>query len=575
MSEMTDAALMETGADALVDELQRGGVEYVFANVGTDYPAIIEAFARRRAAGLPTPKVVLCQHEVVAIAAAAGYAQATGRVQAVFVHVDVGTANLGGMLHNVNRGHIGVVIISGQSPWTTNGELPGSRSNPVQYWQDIPDQMGIVRPYTRWSYEVKTALNVRQLVRRALRVAGAPLGGPVYLMAAREPLAQEVAVSESASPRDYRPVQTVPAPEAMDTLAGLIRDAQAPLIVTSYLGRDPLAVPALVEFAEDWAVPVVEVSSDVLNFPRDHELHAGSDAAALLPGADLIVVLDCDMPWLPLRAQAGPRSRVVHVDADVEKLDIGLIDVEADLVVQASGAATLRALRERLHEERSSRAEQIRQRRHRVRRAGRDFRANLVATPTQGPGIAPRLVAEALGRLLDEDAILMDESISSQKYTRLLTGRNRPGTYFGPGGSSLGWGLGAGLGAKLAHPERDVVVAVADGAFVFGAPSAVYWGARKYGAAFLTVVFNNSAWEAVEIATAEQYPGGTAVAQGEFMADLTPNIDLVGVAAASGGAWGVRVEDAAHLDEALSQALEQVRAGIPAVVEVRVQVGSR
>src|SRR5215211_6592451 len=131
---------VETGAEELIAALSEHGVRYIFANLGTDYPALVEAFARARSQGYRMPEVIICQHEIVAVSAAQAFAQVTREPQAVFVHVDVGTANMGGTIHNAARGRTPVFVFAGQSPWTTRGEALGSRTNPVQFIQDAPDQ---------------------------------------------------------------------------------------------------------------------------------------------------------------------------------------------------------------------------------------------------------------------------------------------------------------------------------------------------------------------------------------------------------------------------------------------------
>src|SRR5690606_20358076 len=190
MSEVPPRAA--TAAALLIDALRRAGVRYLFANFGSDHPAIMEALAADRERGLQAPAVVLCPHEYVALSAAHGYAAVTGEPQAVFVHTDVGTANLGGAVHNAARSRVPVFIFAGLTPYTLEGELPGTRNSYVNALQDIPDQQSLVRPYVKWSYDIRTGRNVPQLVLRALQLATSQPAGPVYLTGAREVLAEVV-----------------------------------------------------------------------------------------------------------------------------------------------------------------------------------------------------------------------------------------------------------------------------------------------------------------------------------------------------------------------------------------------
>ena len=114
-----------TGGAALLDALAQAGVDYLFANFGSDHPAIVEALAFARKSGRPCPKLITCPNEMVALTCAQGYAQITGKGQAVLVHVDCGTQALAGAVHNVSRGRNPVLIFAGASPYTQEGELKG------------------------------------------------------------------------------------------------------------------------------------------------------------------------------------------------------------------------------------------------------------------------------------------------------------------------------------------------------------------------------------------------------------------------------------------------------------------
>src|SRR4051812_32301868 len=262
-------------ADAFLDCLVANGVERVFANIGTDYPALVEAFARRAALGRPSPAVILAQHENVALAAAHAAAQLTGRPQVVFVHVDVGTQNLGGEVHNAARSRVPVVIFAGLSPWTAAGELRGSRDHWIQTYQDTRDQAGIVRPFVKWNYELRTAANLERAVQRAFRIAQSAPRGPVYLMAAREVLEQPASDLAPEPERAAPAPLGIPDPATLGWIADALLAARRPLIVTGDAGRQPAAVGELVRLAEALDAPLVQSYPGSMNFPTDHPLHLG------------------------------------------------------------------------------------------------------------------------------------------------------------------------------------------------------------------------------------------------------------------------------------------------------------
>src|SRR5439155_14885984 len=103
---------------------------------------------------------------------------------------------------------------------------------------------------------------------------------------------------------------------AVAAAAGSLAAARNPLIVTADAGRDHAAVPALAEFAERFAIPVIEHRLRYVSLPADHPCHLGYDPTPLLDDADAILVIDCDVPWTPSRQAPSPDCRIVHIGID-------------------------------------------------------------------------------------------------------------------------------------------------------------------------------------------------------------------------------------------------------------------
>ena len=223
---------MYTVSAAILDALHEAGVSYIFANLGSDHPAFIESIAEARGTGRPLPRLITCPNEMTALSAAHGFAQITGRAQAVLVHVDCGTLSLGGAIHNAAKGRVPVLIFAGESPITQGGEMRGSRNEFIHWIQDVFDQPGIVRGYVKYNYQIRTGANAKQMVHRALQFAYSDPQGPVYLTAAREILELE-ASSAPIDPADYAPPR--PSPIAASDAASLVEElitARRPLIVS-------------------------------------------------------------------------------------------------------------------------------------------------------------------------------------------------------------------------------------------------------------------------------------------------------------------------------------------------------
>lgn len=560
-----------TGAELLLRSLVKEGLDFVFANIGTDYAPIVEALARMRRDGMTVPELVLCQHETVALAAAHGYAAAVGRAQAVFVHADVGTINLGGALHNVMRARVPVVIIAGLSPITTRGELAGSRSSEVQYLQDVPDQTGIVRQYVKWDAELRTAENIPQMIARAFQVANSEPTGPVYVLAPREPLEAEV-VDDRQHKTLPTPCPNVPTDEALEPVVEWLVAARFPIILTSYLGRDPAAVVMLRRLSDAAGVGVLDVGPfSRTNFETGHAHYLGTCPSPLLTQADLVLVVDVDVPWIPDREAVPPDCRVVHLDIDPVKATIRLADVPSDYLLQGHAGPTLARLTgmldgrlsSRTVDERSARLRQL----HVQWDERREHNGRIMAAEA---ALEPAAVAAAIDRLLGDEGIILSEAISNNGSMIPQYRRGGQRRLYGSGGGSLGWGGGAALGIKKAFPDEDVVWVCGDGTFVFSVPTAVFWGARRYGTPFLTVILDNAGWNAIKTSTIDQHPNGVAQQQDDFPSSFWPEADLTRVAA-SAGAHTWRVERADELEAALRSGLEATRQGDAAVVSVRLR----
>ncbi|MCR2764298.1 thiamine pyrophosphate-requiring protein [Microbacterium sp. zg.B48] len=570
-------AQLPSTAALLLETLREAGVRYLFANFGSDHPAIIEALAADRERGIEAPAVVICPHEYTALSAAHGYAAATGEPQAVFIHTDVGTANLGGAVHNAARARVPVFIFAGLTPFTLEGELPGSRNTHINHLQDAPDQHALVRQYVKWNYDIRTGRNVPQLVHRALQIAASAPAGPVYLTGAREVLAEEVPRPE-VMPQQWTAIAPVPAPH--DLVDELIRDLQAsrtPVIVTTYLGRSQTSVAKLVDVAERLGVPVVEYNAEVLSFPYDHLLHLGDDPHPVIADADLIVAIDTDAPWLAGSGRPRAGSKVFVINEDPLQQSIPLWYVPADRFIRADSGVVLDQILARLPSapEVDPRA---RQRTESAAVRGREMRErwhDAVHADLAAGRLTPASVSHVLAGLIDHNTIVLNEAISEAPTVWKHLPRREAGTVFGNRGTSLGWSGGGALGVKLANPDRTVVSIVGDGTFFFSVPSSTYWVAERYGIPVLTVVLDNGGWNATKRNLTRQHAGQSADRNDRYWVNLQQSADFPAIAAAAGNAWGETVTEFHALHDALQTGLAKVAEGVPAVISVRLEPISR
>ena len=561
-------------AEAYVRALMAQGVDCLFMNPGTDTIPIQEALSKLEQLGQPVPRTVLCLFELVALAAAHGYYQATGRPQAVLVHVDVGTQNLGGMLHNAQRGRAAVLISAGRTPYTADSSVRGTRDTYIHWLQEQFDQHGIVRNFVKWDYELRRPEQMGEVIARGFQIAASDPAGPVYLTLPREVLMTEV--SDVKLPGL---AQTPPArlgagdPDALRDIAVHLVQSERPVVLTSTSGRTKLGFDALVRLAELLALPIVE-RRERTNFPTTHPLHQGYVPGPFVETADLILVVDSDVPYIPTQVTPRADATIVQIDLDPVKERIPLWSFPLTHAVRADSARALEFIAshatELLTGETRQRIEARRAEltaRHNERRATR--RAAALAT-----GDARAISAEWLGYCLGQfqrnapDCVFVDESLTSHAAVWNHLDTDEPGTMFGSGGSSLGWGLGAALGIKLAKPARPVVLVVGDGSFVFGEPLAALWASQMNQAPVLVVIFNNGCYNANKAPLISAYPQGYSVQGSRFVGtDLVPSprYDLL---AAVVGAVGERVEAPDQVLPALHRGLDHVRSGRSVILDV-------
>lgn len=566
---------LATGAELLIQALRDAGVTHLFVNFGSDHPAIIEALARDRENGVVSPRVIVCPHEYSALSAAHAYAAATGEAQAVFVHTDVGTANLGGAVHNAARSRAPVFIFAGLTPYTLEGELPGGRNTHVNHLQDAPDQHGLVRPYVKWSYDIRTAANVPQIVHRALQIARSAPAGPVYVTGAREVLA-ESAPRPRVDAWRWGAVAPAPAPDAIvDELVGELAAAKNPLVITSYLGRTPTSVARLVDLTERLGVPVVEINAEVLNFPHDHPLHLGDDPHALIGRADVILAIDTDVPWIATTAVPSEDAHVYVVNEDPLQERLPLWYLPADRFVRADSATLLDQMLARAPRrgtpDAMRRSAAARETGASVRNGWREK----AAADAEAGRLTPASVAAAISRMVRDDDVVVNEAISAASEVWRNLPRRTPGSLYGNRGTSLGWSGGGALGIRLASSARLVVSIVGDGTFFFSVPSSTYWIAEQHGIPVLTVVLDNGGWNATKRNVLRQHETGAAARGDAYWSSLQQSADFGGIAAAAGDATSAEVTVIDELEPALREAISVVESGRSAVVTVRLGTISR
>lgn len=555
-------------AEALMASMKLNGIERLWFTSGTELAFFQEVPVKHQALGRPTPKIMTMTHENAALSAAMGETMLTGKPSATAAHVECGMINAGGSIHNADRGHYPVLMMSGYPPSAETGSVPGARDAGIQWYQQIPDQGQIVRQYMRWDHKLASYDNPGTVITRACQVMLSEPQGPGYLAIPREAAMRPMDGASfpllEALPPARKPVAD---PAQLKQAAAWLLEAERPLICVSRVGRDPNAVAGVVELAETLGAQVV-ADGYRLNIPADHPLaFAGGPMTGIPAEVDCILVLDMLVPWPMTMYRPGSNVRVITLAIDPIHRMTPIYEFPSDLAISGDAGASVPYLTEAIRSSATSeQLDRCRQRAERIMNEGRQRRAGALKAAederTKGH-ITPAFLSYMVGQTLAPDTIIVNELVNTSGFNR-----TKPGTQFNAGGSSLGWAGPAAVGAKVAAPEREIVCCSGDGSWMFGNPQVVTWASMFHKAPVLFIISNNRGYSTGTTQVLRSYPEGYAarmqdVTGGWF--DPCPNYS--GEAAAS-GAYGEKVTDPEQVGPAIQRGLAAVREGTPAVLDM-------
>lgn len=557
--------------DAVVAAMAMGGVDHLFFTSGSELAFYQESVAKARHHNRPVPRLVTVTHEHVSLNAALGYAAVTGKCAATAAHVDCGTQHYGGAIHTAWRSGLPVMITAGGAPSAYTGSMLGSREEGAHLWsQQVYDQGGILRQYTKWDKRLEYQDNPGLLVSRALQVARTEPMGPVYMSFPREiillPMQGEAKFPTADQLGIARPT-AIDQDSAKEIAQRLIK-AKFPVIVVSASGKYKETVPELTSLCELLGVAVVDgAARHFLSFPMNHPLYQNTMS---LKDADVVLVLEATVPWMPGRMAPGPNAWIAAIDQDPAKNRFPTYEFTADVRLNGSPLLAIRAIRAEAEKllgasDRSAAADRSKRfgemSTTRRRKLAEEATVNAKKTP-----VDPMFVSHTIAQSIDDNCIVLDESLRSPRFPEFVE-CSKPGSYIHNPGSSGGWGPGAALGAKIGAPDKDVVLVTGDGFWQFAVPTAALWSANHHRAPFLSVIHQNRSFSTGTTGTKQafgenyahkaDYPGGY----------FDPPIDYAKEAEAC-GAYGENVRDPAELAPAIKRGLAQIRRGTPAVISV-------
>ena len=540
---------------ALFGKLKALGIDYVFANSGTDFPPIIKGLIEARDKGIDLPTAITVPHEHVAVGLAHGYYQVSGRIQSVMLHTNVGLANGATGAINAACDQIPMLLMSGRTPVMESSRF-GARTVPIGWGQEMFDQTALVRETCKWDYELRFPEQLPEMFDRGWAIANSTPTGPIYMSLPREVLCEPCPASEVNAPSRMAPVRSAPDPAALQQAASQLANAERPLIIAQRGAGSEEAFHALTAFVEDWGIPVSHYWANQIAIPMTSPCHVDWSPDDLLSDADVVLVLNALAPWWPDKAAPGPDAKVIHLGPDpLFARSTPMRNFRSDLSLVGETGPTILALIEAM--EGLEKPAGLGTRRTSVAARAAAYREQVIAGAEQGNAgpMSKDWVSLCLGRAIaaqDRKASVFHE-LGCPLPPLFLADHL---SYFQePHSGGLGWGLPAALGAQMADRNRLVFATMGDGSYMFANPVACHQVAEAHDLPVITLVLNNEEWGAVRHSVEGLYKGGRAAKSNDVpLTSLRPSPDFTRTAEAS-RAYTETVTEGGDLPAALDRAI--------------------
>jgi thiamine pyrophosphate-dependent acetolactate synthase large subunit-like protein len=561
------------GSDLIVDLFKAYGIEYAALNPGASFRGLHDSIVNY--GGNTHPRIILCNHEEIAVAVAQGYVKASGRPMAAIVHNVVGLLHATMAIYTAWLDRVPVLVMGGTGPLAVEARRPW-----IDWIHTALVQGNAIRDYVKWDDQPASLQGVVESFIRGYRIATTEPQGPVYLC--WDAALQEQKLDSPVLIPDigrYAPPSHVQAdPGALATAARWLSEAENPVILADFVGRTPAAVTALVQLAESLAIPVIDLGGR-FNFPNTHPLDLTGAEEEVLPTADVVLALDVfdiekaistvDRTTRTPHSRLKSSARIIHISftdfmvrswtQDYGRLQPIDLPIAADTLLAIPALADLcrkaaegdGALRARV-ESRRKIAEQA----HRALRD--EWRMMAARTTNEQPIALARLAIDLWDVIKDEDWVLVNRNLRG--WTRRLWDWTTTTPYVGAHmGGGVGYGIGHSIGAALALGKTRLCVDIQPDGDLLYTPSAL-WTAAHHRVPLLIVMYNNRSYfndeeHQILMAKTRNRPVENAHI-GQRMDD--PAVDFAGMAKSFGiEAWGP-IEDPADIRPALERGVRHV-----------------
>ena len=545
-----------TGKQALLEMLKAEGVEYIFGNPGTSEGPIIDLLG-----DYPEFKYILALQESVAVGMGESYARATRKASFVSLHVDSGLANgIALMLDAYNTG----------TPMVVTSANYDAR----KVLESKTDLAELVRPVTKWAVELTLPDQIPGAIRRAFNEANSHPKGPVYVGFTSNAL-------EDSAEMNIVPSSTIhdssrPDPDAIGEAAALLLNSKSPMMIVGDRVSDDGALDQAVELAETLGLPVYQSRGAEVSFPTTHPQFMGGHSLRVaknreaLQEADLVLAIGMDtfdelFYWGDVIL--GPEVKLIHIDpipgrvGRSEPTDVGIVSHCGTAIEEL-----IRSLKSHLspvtEAEIRVRADAVAQQSIESRSS---FDESVLPRWEDRPMTPARMMSELAGAL-PQNAIVVDDAISSRGVLRHYFQATKRGDIRGVRGQSIGGGIGATMGTQCANPGRPVFGIIGDGSAMMTIQG--LWTAANDNIPCIFVICNNGMYRVLKVnfdvyqreVLGETEPAGSNLPYSDFP---TP-FDIAAIAN-SMGVHGERIVEPSEIAPAVERA---VASGKPAVLDI-------
>lgn len=545
-----------SGKRAFLEILKQEGVAVMFGNPGTTELPLMDALAVDN-----EMRYVLGLQEAVVMAMADGYAQASGKLAVVNLHVTPGLGNAMGMLYDAQKAASPILVTAGQHDQDFN------RTEPILY-ADLPP---IARPLVKWSDEVHRLADLPLMVHRACKTALAPPTGPVFLSLPGDILKNEADLDLMAPTRIAGNVRGDRM--AIEAAAKVLAAAKKPIIMAGDAVSQNRALAELVALAELIGAPVyAELIANTASFPTSHPLFRGAMARSqqamrkIFDQHDVLFSAGADLFALSLPSDVAPISsdlRIVHLDTDPWELGK---NYPTEVAILGNPKGTLPELTEATRAAMPATAQSAAK--DRLKSASEATKAELEKLRARAKAMAgespvqPLALINAISEILPKDAVVIDESVSSSGGMRQLVKSDDPQSFFGLRGGGIGWGLPAAIGVKVALPDRPVLCLSGDGSAMYTIQS--LWTAARYKVGVVFVIFNNTSYRILKQRVFAQRGYAAQLDTYVGMELNNPAIDYVGLARS----LGIAAERAKTVHDATDLIAKGLTGNTPLLIDV-------